>query len=125
MSHAPKIAALRALSERALSPRARLRIERHLATCDVCRRALASITLYRRTVEDVREAEPPELDWSRMELALAREARALSERTSERASEGTSERAQPARAAGRRIDLRAALPYLAAAAALFLVVWAW
>src|SRR5690606_13855314 len=73
-AHAPKIAALMALAEERLSPSARARIERHLADCPVCRQALAAIVLHARIADDVRALDPPELDFSRMEQALEREA---------------------------------------------------
>jgi hypothetical protein len=77
--HEPKLAALTAYAEKALSPDGRARVEKHLARCAGCRRALATIDVYRATAAEIREGEPPELDWSRMELALAREARSSAE----------------------------------------------
>ncbi|UJR80965.1 AgmX/PglI C-terminal domain-containing protein [Sandaracinus amylolyticus] len=77
--HSPKIGALLALQERRLSAAGRARIERHLAGCDVCRQALAAMALYDRIADEARDEAPPELDWSRMELALEREAKKVAE----------------------------------------------
>ncbi len=82
--HRPKTAALLAYAEDALSPDGRRRLERHLfgaaadePGCDVCQKELAAIRLYDGLVDDV-EAEAPEVDFSRMELKLAREAQRIS-----------------------------------------------
>lgn len=106
--HAPKIAALIALQERRLSPSAQARIERHLARCADCRQALAAIVLHDRIAEDVREAEPPAIDFSRMELALEREARAV---------------AQQQRARRRRPTLAVAVAIAAAAVIGLALAW--
>lgn len=102
--HEPKIAALSALlqtrrastpADARLSAAGRARIERHVAECATCRRALATMELYERTADEIREAGVPELDWSKMELALAREARAVAEQRAEGPQErGGAERAQ-------------------------------
>jgi ferric-dicitrate binding protein FerR (iron transport regulator) len=60
----------------ALSSVGRARVERHLRTCTICQRELAVIQTYEATVDRIRDEKAPELDWSRMELALEREARA-------------------------------------------------
>jgi ferric-dicitrate binding protein FerR (iron transport regulator) len=74
-SHSPKTAALMAYESGALSSVGRARVERHLAGCTVCQRELAVIQTYEATVDRIRDAKAPDLDWSRMELALEREAR--------------------------------------------------
>ncbi len=74
MTHSAKTMALMALRSGKLSKRGRARIERHVADCAVCRKALASMDAYDALVKDVREAPAPELDFSRMEMALRREA---------------------------------------------------
>lgn len=58
----------------ALSPAGRARVEKHLRTCGACQRELATIQTYEATVDAIREADAPDLDWSKMELALEREA---------------------------------------------------
>ncbi len=73
--HEPKIAALLAYEAGELSPEGRRRVEAHLGTCEVCREALASMRVYDELVRDVKAEPVPEPDWSRMELALRREAR--------------------------------------------------
>lgn len=143
MTHEPKIAALTALHERSLSPQGEARIERHLAACDACRRALAAMTLFERTTAAIRDAEAPELDWSRMELALAREARSLiDEQTitakatakhAERAmAEAAARETVKAAEAQRRTSVSperrgnaGALGLVLAAAAALALVWAW
>lgn len=84
-AHSPKIGALQAYAEDLLSARGKARIEEHLAGCERCRRALAAIDLYRRSAAEIREAPAPELDWSRMNLALAREAKQIAEQQAQRA----------------------------------------
>lgn len=76
MSHAPKTAALMAYESGALSQDGRARMERHLGGCPVCQRELATIQAYEATVDAIRDDRGPELDWSKMELALEREAQA-------------------------------------------------
>lgn len=73
-SHAPKTGALIAYEGGLLSAKGRARVERHLAGCDVCQRELAVIRLYDEQADAIREAPAPALDWSKMELALEREA---------------------------------------------------
>lgn len=58
----------------ALSKAGRARVETHLRGCAACQRELATIQSYEATVDAIREAEAPDLDWSKMELALEREA---------------------------------------------------
>jgi hypothetical protein len=72
-AHPPKIAALIAHREGALSDAGRARIERHLASCPECRRARATIALYDDTASAIRATAAPALDWEKMERALARE----------------------------------------------------
>lgn len=78
--HAPKLAALEALHRGLLSANGQQAIEKHLARCDVCRRALATIELYAQTTREVRGTEPS-LDWNRLveridaEMAVRRAAR--------------------------------------------------
>jgi hypothetical protein len=105
VSHAPKTAALEALASDLLSDEGRRRIEAHLRGCEVCRRELAAIEVYRETQRQL-AAQAPRVDFGRMELALAREAKA----------QAAARRRRPATgwiAAG----------LLAAAAAMALVVW--
>lgn len=85
IAHSPKIAALLAYDAGVLKPEGRRRVEAHLAGCDACREALASMRVYDALVRDVRAEPVPEPDWSRMELALRREARDASRRASRRA----------------------------------------
>jgi hypothetical protein len=74
VTHKPKTAALEALAADLLSDEGKRRIERHLASCDPCRRELAAIQIFQEAQREVSTARP-ELDWGKMELALAREAR--------------------------------------------------
>ncbi len=76
--HAPKIAALEAYRAGALSARGAARVARHLERCGECRRALATMEAYDASLEVARAAATPTIDFGRMELALAREARAQS-----------------------------------------------
>ncbi|MBN8614943.1 MAG: AgmX/PglI C-terminal domain-containing protein [Deltaproteobacteria bacterium] len=77
--HAPKTAALEALAADLLSDEGTRRIRAHLRGCDVCREHFATIHVYRESQEFITRAEPEvggkPIDWSKMELALAREAR--------------------------------------------------
>ena len=77
-----KVAALLAYEADALSPDGRARVDRHLERCAACRETLASMRVYDGIAADVRKMEAPEPDWSRMELALRREARAASRASS-------------------------------------------
>lgn len=77
MSHTPKIAALIALDEGLLSPPGKRRLERHLAGCAICRSARASVRALEVLTTEARDQEWPEPQWGQMELALAREARAV------------------------------------------------
>lgn len=74
MDHSPKTGALMAYESGALSAKGRARIEGHLRTCVVCQRELAAIQSYEATVDAIRDDRGPDLDWSKMELALEREA---------------------------------------------------
>jgi hypothetical protein len=58
----------------ALSPKGRARVDRHLRDCAVCQRELVTIQAYEATVDAIRDDRGPELDWSKMELTLEREA---------------------------------------------------
>lgn len=114
MGHSPKTGALIAYESGALSQRGRSRLEKHLAACETCRRELAAIQMYDETVDVIRDARPsvvdgPTVDWSKMELALEREARAQA-----RANVGTNRRGWivPAIGVG-----------LAAAAVLAIMLW--
>ncbi len=78
-AHRPKTAALLAYAEGLLSAKGRARLERHLATCPACRRELAAIQLYDELSDDARESAPPDVDYARMELRLAREAERVSQ----------------------------------------------
>jgi len=70
VSHAPKQAALEAHAADLLSPQGRARIERHLATCPVCRQTLTAIHAYAALREDAVQQPLPELSWERMDKAL-------------------------------------------------------
>jgi ferric-dicitrate binding protein FerR (iron transport regulator) len=78
IAHRPKTAALIAYADDLLSPAGRSRIERHIAECDVCHRELAAIVAYTRVLAEASKERIPEVDFDRMELALAREAERLS-----------------------------------------------
>jgi hypothetical protein len=73
--HSPKTGALIAYESGALSQRGRARVEKHLRGCEACRRELAAIQMYDASVDVIRDARLPEVQWSKMELALEREAR--------------------------------------------------
>lgn len=75
MTHEPKTAALLAYEEDLLSVEGRARLQRHLGGCDVCKRELASMRLFEKLANDVKETPVPEVHWEKMELALRREAR--------------------------------------------------
>ncbi|WP_053233593.1 AgmX/PglI C-terminal domain-containing protein [Sandaracinus amylolyticus] len=105
--HSPKIGALLALQERRLSAAGRARIERHLAGCDVCRQALAAMALYDRIADEARDEAPPELDWSRMELALEREVEKIAEAQCATSPEGaTRSSSAPGRTAAPSAPMR-------------------
>lgn len=70
MSHAAKQAALEAYAGDKLSPAGRKRVDRHLASCDVCRALLGQIRAYALLREDAQSAPLPELSWERMSAAL-------------------------------------------------------
>lgn len=108
-SHRPKTAALLAYAEDLLSADGRRRVEGHLAGCAICRAELAAIELYEQMIDDVDQEPMPEIDFSRMELPLAREAERIS---------------REIRAGQRRSR---ALPWalIAAAAAALLAFWGW
>lgn len=78
MTHSPKTAALQAYAASLLSPGSALHLEKHLKDCEVCQRELASIRAYDTLREEVRASQPDAVDWSKMELSLAREARVQS-----------------------------------------------
>jgi len=107
--HAPKTAALIAYTSGLLSPEGRGRVDRHLATCEVCRHELAAIQAYDSLIEEVQSSQLPKIDFESMELPLQREAEAISRQMV----------AQKKR--------RSALPYvaLAIAAAVGLALFAW
>ncbi len=70
MTHSPKIAALTALHEGLLSPRGRARLEAHLANCEVCREAQATMAIFDSISGDIRASKVPELDWEKMTQRL-------------------------------------------------------
>lgn len=78
--HAPKTAALVAYAAGSLSGAGEARLEKHLRGCDACRRELARIRAYEEVSGEVRVLPVPKVDFARMELALAREARAVATR---------------------------------------------
>ncbi|GAB4196474.1 MAG: hypothetical protein OHK0013_03670 [Sandaracinaceae bacterium] len=104
MTHSPKTAALEALAADLLSDAGRRRIEAHLRSCEICRQELAAVRVYREAQEQIAD-HVPKLDWDRMELALAREAKVQA----------------TARRRGAIVRVTAGL--LAAAAVTGLVVW--
>lgn len=79
MTHGPKWRALIAFNSELLSNEGAQRLERHLQGCDVCREALAEIRAYDEVAQEVRES-PVDVDFTRMELALRREARSIANR---------------------------------------------
>ena len=75
-SHAPKLRALIAYDVDALSDAGRQRVERHLSDCASCQEALAQIRAYDVAASEVHQLPQPEVDWSQMELAIRRSAKA-------------------------------------------------
>lgn len=73
--HAPKTAALAAYDAGALTPARRAQVETHLAACETCREQLAAIRLWSRESARMRAIKAVPVDFARMELALAREAK--------------------------------------------------
>ncbi len=78
--HSPKTAALMAYESGALSKQGRARVEQHLRGCVACQRELATIQAYEATVDVIRDDRGPDLDWSKMERALEREAQVQAKR---------------------------------------------
>jgi ferric-dicitrate binding protein FerR (iron transport regulator) len=76
-THEPKLAALHAYAEDRLRPAARARLERHLAGCATCREARLGIERYAKLLGEAHAQDTPELDWTRMQPALEREAQRL------------------------------------------------
>jgi ferric-dicitrate binding protein FerR (iron transport regulator) len=72
--HRAKTAALLAFEAGRLSTMGRARVEAHLGRCATCRRELAAMRVYGHVRAEVHRTPPPEVDWSRVEQALAREA---------------------------------------------------
>lgn len=107
MTHPPKVRALLAYEAGRLGARGRDRVERHLASCEVCDEALAAMRAYDELVKEVRAEPLPRIDWSAMELTLRREAR------------------EQARAATRAAPSSTVGLVALAAAALLAVVLAW
>ncbi len=87
MSHQPKWRALIALDADALSYEGEERLRRHLESCEVCTRALAEIQAFSAVSEDVRDSHV-DVDWSTMDLALRREAKALARSAEPRSRPG-------------------------------------
>jgi ferric-dicitrate binding protein FerR (iron transport regulator) len=79
VTHGPKWRALIAFNSELLSDAGAMRLERHLMHCDVCREALAEIRAFDEVALEVRES-PVDVDFSRMELALRREAKSIASR---------------------------------------------
>lgn len=73
--HTPKTAALVAYDAGALSAPRRAQVEAHLSGCETCRTELASIRLWSRESARMRAVKTVPVDFSKMELALAREAK--------------------------------------------------
>lgn len=74
MTHTPKTAALEAYNAGLLSEGGTRHLEKHLKDCEVCQSELATMRAYDVLRMKVQQSKP-EVDWSRMELSLAREAR--------------------------------------------------
>lgn len=74
--HPPKLGALFAYDAGILSDEATARVERHLGSCAACARALGDIRAYAQVRHEEAEVGYAEPDWSKMELVLAREAKA-------------------------------------------------
>ncbi len=87
--HRPKWMALTALASDALSQEGTERLLRHLAQCEVCEDALIEIEAYEQVAAEVRDLPAPEIDWSKMELSIEREA-SKAARSAKRREEGTS-----------------------------------
>lgn len=79
MTHSPKWRALIAYDSELLSSDGSRRLERHLQGCDVCSEALAEIRAYDEVAHEVRES-PVDVDFTRMEFALRREAKSIANR---------------------------------------------
>ncbi len=81
-SHPPKTAALAAYQAGALSPPRAAQVEAHVAQCAVCRNELAAIRLWSRESARMRAVKDVPVDFQKMELALAREAKAEAHKAS-------------------------------------------
>jgi hypothetical protein len=112
MSHTPKLLAIEALEEGLLSAPGQARIERHLASCTMCRAAREAVHAYQEMRADARALTPPDLAWEELEKALIQEAPETFAPSSARTSR-TSVEVQKGRN-GRLIAL--VLPILAVAA---------
>jgi hypothetical protein len=78
--HQAKQLALEAYRAKRLSTPGRVRLERHLADCAVCRETLDVMRRYQALLEAAQETTPPAIDWQRMELPLQREAARIAQR---------------------------------------------
>ncbi|HMI92506.1 MAG TPA: FecR family protein, partial [Polyangiales bacterium] len=78
--HEPKLAALALLEAGRLSERGRQRLLRHVARCEPCRQALAGLRRFETLAAEARGAEPPAIDWSRIERAALSAARSETRR---------------------------------------------
>ena len=74
MTHTPKTAALEAYKSGLLSEASIRHLERHLQSCEVCQGELATMREYDALRAKI-QLSKPDVDWSRMEFSLAREAR--------------------------------------------------
>jgi len=74
--HSPKTAALAAFEAGALSSSSEAQLKAHLEDCEVCRTELASIRLWSGESAKMRALKDVPVDFGKMELALAREAKA-------------------------------------------------
>lgn len=79
MTHSPKWRALIAFNGELLSGEGTMRLERHLEGCDVCQEALAEIRAFDEVAHEVRES-PVDVDFTRMDLVLRREAKSIANR---------------------------------------------
>lgn len=68
--HVPKLGALQALERRQLTAAGEARLQRHLATCEVCQRARIGLRLANRLIGEVR-ALAATVDFGRIEAGLA------------------------------------------------------
>ena len=123
-AHLPKTGALIAYADGLLSTDGIRRIEAHLADCGVCQTELSAIRAYAMVTGEIREAPAPAIDFDRMDLTLAREAKKLISQAS--ADPATAERrssTRPATAEPKSSAWLGAVGIAFAAAAVLMVVY--